>query len=469
MKKRLLLALSAMFAVVVTALAQPKYVFYFIGDGMGTSQVLLTEMYRAAEKGELGLEPLLMSGFPVASFASHYSASSDVTDSAASATALSSGVKTTNYYVGLDPDGNPVTTMAEMARRSGRKVAIMTTVALNHATPAGFSAHQLQRNMYYKIAKDQIAEGFDFYAGSTIYDTEKLEDGTPVPDIMPQFAEAGYTLFGNVEDFKAGYKDAQKVLMIPEEGKSVSFRLDTYAHPQDHLYLKDMVESAITFLMKDGGKKGFFMMAEGGKIDGACHSHDAASSVHETIDFDEAIAVAFDFYKKHPKQTLIVITADHETGGMICQPKKAAQLAALGLQKASIGTISSNFKKLLAAHNAKDELMSWEEVKDFLTENFGLWGELKVDWDEEKELRDCYYDTVAKRKAGSAKDLYADNAKIVSVAMKIFNRKCGINWVSSHSSSFVPVFAAGVGAEKFTHRTDNAEIAKTIISIAQYK
>ena len=468
MKKRILLSLSVLLTAALTVLAQPKYVFYFIGDGMGTSQILLTEMYLAAQKGEIGIEPLLVSQFPVATISTHYSDNSDVTDSAASATALSSGVKTTNYYVGIDPDGNPVTTMAEMAARCGKKVAIMTTVPLNHATPAGFSAHQPGRGLHYQISQDQIANGFDFYGGSEILDEDRLHDGTPMPPIRPQYINAGYTLFGNMDDFKAGYKSAGKVLVLPERGKSISYRLDMNHHPEDHIFLKDMVAGAIDFMMKDGGKGGFFMMAEGGKIDTACHSHDAAASVQETIDFDEAIAVAYEFYKKYPKQTLIVVTADHETGGMIVQPKKPEQLAQLGLQKHSLGVISERLRRILR-ENYNNKPMPWEEVEEYLADNFGLFREIKLNWEDEKTLKDCYYATLAKKQSGSAKDLYTDNVKIIAEAAKIFNRRCGIHWVSSHTSSFTPVFAVGAGADEFKHQTDNAEVAKTIIRIAKYK
>ena len=168
------------------------------------------------------------------------------------------------------------------------------------------------------------------------------------------------------------------------------------------------------------------------------------------------------------KQTLIVITADHETGGMICQPKTPKELARLSIQKSSLGVISENLKRTLREKYSQKP-MPWEEVQQFLSDNFGLFSEIKLGWEDEKILKDCYYATLAKKQTGSAKDLYADNAKIVAEAAKIYHRKCGINWVGSHSSSFVPVFAVGVGAEEFTHKTDNAEVARTIMRIAKYK
>ena len=468
MLKRILLSLSVFIIAAAASFAQPKYVFYFIGDGMGVPQVLLAEEYLSAAKGELGIEKLAMSQLPYATFSSHYSADSDVTDSAASATALSSGIKTNNYYVGVDPEGNPVTTMAEMAKRCGKKVGILTTVTVNHATPAGFSAHQMHRQMLYEIARDEAATGFDFFAGAGIEKPHTLYDGTPAPvDAYTLFKDAGYTWFGNMEDFKAGYKNASKILLTPEEGKSVSFRLDADHNPQDHIFFKDMVGAAVDFFMKDGCKQGFFIMAEGGKIDSACHSHDAAASVRETVDFDEGIQVALEFYKKHPKQTLIVITADHETGSLTLSAKKPEKLALLGCQTNNVHYISHMLKQELKKY--KDSPMPWEEVKSFLTKYFGFWDKIDIKWPEERRLRDCYYETIAKKQAGSVKDLYSDNAKITVEAMHILHERCGIYWVGSHSSCFTPVFAIGVGAENFSRQTDNAQVGRDIIRIAQYK
>ena len=462
--KKLVVAFSILLITLGTWAQTPKYVFFFIGDGMGANSVQLTEMYLASVQGKLGIEPLCFSQFPVATMATHYSFNNDVTDSAASGTALATGVKTKNGRLGTDPDGNPLRNMAEMAKAKGQKVGIVTTTGVNHATPGAFEAHQPDRGMYYEISQDMIANGFDFYGGAALYG----ENSRPATPLRPQFEAAGYTIC-NPQEFQAGWKDMKKVLMLPGEGQSITYSIDAVndspEHQQNHVTFKQLVESAVTFLMKDN-KKGFFLMAEGSEIDHANHSHDAATCIQEVIDFAEGIKVAYEFYQKYPKQTLIVVTADHETGFLTLGPRTPEDLARLSHQKHSMNVISGMIK---AKMEQRQDVLSWEETKDFLSEQLGLWTQVKMSWDDEKELRDIYENTVAKRKAGSVKDLYADNAKIVAAAIGILNRKARVYWVSGHSSGYVPVFAIGAGSQLFTHKTDNAEIGRLIMQAAAYK
>ena len=467
--KKILLTLAVVLLGIAASAQEAKYVFYFIGDGMGTNQIQLTEMYRASIEGRLGIEPLAFTQFPVATISTHYSASSNVTDSAASGTALATGTKTRNGRLGIDPDGNKLTNIAEIAKANGKKVGILTTTAINHATPGAFEAHQPDRGWYYEIAQDMIANGFDFYGGAAIYYEQFYHDKTPAAPIRPQFEAAGYTIC-NPREFAAGHKDMKKVLMLPGEGQSITYSIDCVNdtpenQANNHVTFAQLVDAAITTLMKDN-KKGFFIMAEGSEIDHACHSHDAATCIQEVIDFDEGIRVALEFYKKYPKQTLIVVTADHETGGLGLAPKKPEDLALLKVQKHSMNVLSSMLK---AKMQEKEDVLSWEEIKEFLGENLGLWREVSMNWEDEKALRDIYETTVAKKKAGSVKDLYADNAKIVSAAVGVLNRKARVSWVSSHSAAYTPVFAIGAGSSLFTHKTDNAEIPVLIKKAAASK
>ena len=159
------LLIVAMLALNLQA-QQAKYVFYFIGDGMGVNQVNGTEMYLAANQGRIGYEPLLFASFPVATVAATYSTSNPITDSAAAGTALATGVKTYNGAIGLNDNKDRITTIAEMAKAAGKKVGVTTTVSVDHATPASFYAHQERRQMYYEIATDLSKSDFDFFGGS---------------------------------------------------------------------------------------------------------------------------------------------------------------------------------------------------------------------------------------------------------------------------------------------------------------
>ena len=467
MKKGFISVIVALLICVSAFAQQPKYVFYFIGDGMGVNQVNATEFYLASIQGKLGTESLAFTQFPVATMATHYSANSDVTDSAASGTALATGHKTSNGRIGLSADQKEsFTSIAEMAKRCGKKVGIVSTVSANHATPAAFFGHQKSRNMGYELAGDMLKADFDFYAGSDLMGEKKYPVDPEKGSIRDQFKAQGY-LICNYKGYKEGSQTAQKVLMLPGEGEAVTFAIDTRSEkPEDvdkHLTLSQMVESAISFLSKDN-KKGFFLMAEGGKIDGACHGHDAAAMIEEVIDFDNAIKLAIEFYNKYPKQTLIVVTADHETGGLVVNPNEATQLARLQNQKYYQGTISDYLRQAVV-----EKTMTWEDMKAFLSEYFGFWNKISINWEEEKGLRDIYEDTIAKRKAGEKKDLYDVNATIVSKSVEILDSKAGIHWHGSHSAGYTPVYAIGVGSEKFGHKTDNAEIPMVIKQIAGYK
>ena len=155
---------------------QAKYVFYFIGDGMGVNQVNGTEMYLAEQEGRIGVKPLLFTSFPVASMATTFSATNSVTDSSAAGTALATGAKTYNGAIGMDDNKSVLQSVAERAKKSGKKVGVTTSVSVDHATPAAFYAHQPDRGMYYEIALDLPKAGFDFYAGGGFLKPDKTYD-----------------------------------------------------------------------------------------------------------------------------------------------------------------------------------------------------------------------------------------------------------------------------------------------------
>lgn len=462
--KRILSSLLAICLVLPLSAAAPKYVFYFIGDGMGVNVVQLTEMYLASLKGEIGVEPLVFSQFPVVTFGTTYSADSDVTDSSASGTALATGVKTVNNHLGLDKDDNYLTSIAVKAKNCGKKVGIATSVAINHATPASFYAHQQDRGWYYKIAMDMISADFDFYAGSHLEQKNRLEDGTRVRNAFEVMEEAGYTHITGVDDFNARCGIAKKIIMTPQKGKGMMFGIDRIGMQRDSsLTLRQVTESAVRFL---DNRKGFFLMVEGGNIDGAEHGHDAATAIHEVLDFNDAIQVAMDFYKKHPNETLIVVTADHETGGLSLNPKTPADLSLLQYQILSQERTSGIFGKLVK--KMEPEILSWEETKDFLKEYFGLWGAVPVSWEQEKYLHDTYELTVARSELGHQIDLYADNALLIARAVQVLNTNSSVHWTTSHSAGMVPTYAIGVGQEKFSRKMDNTLIPQIIAETAGY-
>lgn len=464
--KRLMYVLCFVLISVV-AHGQAKYVFYFIGDGMGVNQVNGTEMYRAElQNGRIGVEPLLFTSFPVGTMASTFSTTNSVTDSAAAGTALSTGEKTYNSAIGMDEQKQPLQTVAEKAKKAGKKVGIATSVSVDHATPAAFYAHQPNRSMYYEIATDLPKAGFDFYAGAGFLKPNTTADKKEAPSIFPLFEEAGYTLARGYNDFKAKAAQAQKMILIQEEGANVSCLPYAIDRKESDLTLAQITESAIEFLTKDNNK-GFFLMVEGGKIDWACHANDAATVFNEIMDMDEAIKVAYEFYKKHPKETLIVVTADHETGGIaLGTGKYELNLKMLQYQKNSEDVLSTQISEL---RKAKSNQVSWEDMKSFLADKMGFWKEVPVTWEQEKKLRDEYEKSFVKHKVEFEENLYSKNEPMAARAKEVMNEIAMVGWASgSHSAGYVPVFAIGAGSQLFGGKIDNTEIAKRIVKAAKY-
>jgi alkaline phosphatase len=453
-----------LFVCLQNVYGQAKYVFYFIGDGMGVNIVNTTEAYLSAMNGERGSVSLLMTQFPVASMSTTYSADADVTDSAAAGTALATGKKTKNGYIGIDPDYEPLETIAEKAKKAGKKVGIASTVPVNHATPAAFYGHQKSRNMYYEISQDLIKSGFDFFGGAGLYNRDNFYDKTAAPDIYPLIEQAGYMVAKGYEEFKANAGKSKKVLLVQknwEEAGGIPYAIDRTGKD---LTLKQITEAAIDVLMRDN-KKGFFLMLEGGRIDWAAHANDAASVVKEVIDMDEAIKVAYEFYKKHPKETLIVITADHDTGG-ITAGKGQLNITSLQHQKQSQDELTKRINELRVSKNG---IVSWGEVKDLLTETMGFWKEVPLSWEQEKELRDAYEETIAKNREVVDYNLYADNSLLAAKAKQVMNEVAYLGWgTTSHSAGFVPVYAIGAGQHLFMQQMDNIEIPGKIIKAAKY-
>ena len=466
--KKLFVAFMLMLAVCQLQAQQAKYVFYFIGDGMGLNQVNTTEMYFGELEGLIGIKPLLFPSFPVASHANSHSASSSVTDSAAAGTALATGVKTYNGAMGVDVDKNPIQSFAERAKKAGKRVGITTSVSIDHATPASHYAHEINRSMYYEIALWLPKSNFDFFGGSGFQKPTKTYDGKDAPSIFPIFEEAGYTMARGVNEYKAKRDGAKKmILMEKADAEQTSLRYAIDRQPGD-LTLKEITESAIDFLMKEDAKKGFFLMVEGGKIDYAGHANDAATMAYELEDMDNAVKVAYEFYQKHPKETLIVVTADHETGGLSMGRSSggyALNLKVLANQKQSIDVLSRYITDL-----RKQDKVTWEDVKALLGEKMGFWKELTMTWEEEKQLRDCFEETFTKNKAKFDENLYSRTEQLATIAKQVMAEKAHLLWSSgSHTAAYVPIFAVGAGSQEFAGRMDNTDIIKKIAKVSGVK
>ena len=464
MKRLSLLFVFALFALL--SVAQAKYVFFFIGDGMGPHQVLATEMYLAELEGRIGRTPLLMTTFPYSGQVATFSTSSGITDSAASGTCLASGSKTNNGMIGQGPDTTDVVSVATRLKGQGWGVGIMTTVTIDHATPSAHYAHTPSRNNYYIIGTQLTESDFDFFGGSG-FSRPQDKNNPSAPNLYDLCQEKGYLLAGGYAAAKANV-GAPKMIVVPEErladrsrgAGALPYAID---RQEGDLSLAQIVEVAIEQL---GQHERFFMMAEGGKIDYASHANDGGTVLREVQDFDNAIKVAYDFYMQHPDETLIVITADHETGGMaLGNSDYVLNLKVLAEQKCSSDLLSDQLGNLQKQEGAA---LTWEQVKEVISLNTGLYTAVEMSDEEDKVLQSAYADMM--QHVGVQKTLYKDINALASKALSILNQKSRLGWTShGHTASAVPVFAIGVGAERFTGWHDNTEIAPLIYEATQSK
>ena len=300
-----------------TAQKAPKYVFLFIGDGMSYPQFQAASDYLGAmadtNNDDIldGNVTLSFMDFPVAASAVTYDSSSFCPDSASTATSISTGYKTYSGTINMDETATVAyETIAEkLQEQLGWKIGVISSVNLNHATPAAFYAHQASRGSYYEIGEELVASGFEYFAGGGLLKpTGSDKDKTSLYDLA---AQAGYQVVMTQAEAEA--VTAGPVLIIDEHlADSDAFAYEN-DRTEDMWALSDYVKKGIEVLDNDTG---FFMMVEGGKIDWACHANDAGSTIADTIALSDAVEEAVAFAKQHPDETLILVTGDHETGGL---------------------------------------------------------------------------------------------------------------------------------------------------------
>ena len=456
MKKRLFTILLLFVAITAVAGKQPKYVFYFIGDGMGPSHVLGTELYLGEKNGVIGRpQKLCFTQFPITAFVTTFSASNGVTDSAASGTALATGNKTNNGHLGVTPDGSAVYSVAHAAQQAGYAVGVSTTVCINHATPGAFYAHQPSRNNYPQIAKEMLTAGYDFYAGG-----DPVCSNEERTALYSKAEEDGYAIARGYSDYKTKRNSSKMMLYQKNVSTELPYTID---RTTDDLTLAQITEAGIDFLMNKK-KKGFFFMVEGGKIDYASHDNDAATMMHEVLDFNAAIEVALDFYQKHKDETLIIVTADHETGGIVLGYNGAYTL---NLKALSGQNVSEDELENILISTANNGALTWNNVKEILTRNMGLWDEAKIDDKQASTLKKIFDEAVAAEN-NEVRDSKLRN--LANQAKYLVSRTAAISWASgNHSGTFVPLFAIGKGAEQFMGVLDNTDIPQIIKKVARYK
>lgn len=452
--KRSLLLLTTLLVVAlqsISATDKPRYIFYLIGDGMGLGHTIAANYYNCTVRG--ATEPLLMMQFPHVGLVTTYSQSDIITDSSAAGTALSTGHKTANGIVGLAPDSiTPLQSIASYLKGEGWGVGILSSLSLDDATPAAFYAHQKKRGMYYEIACDGAASGYDFLGGANIKGMRDKKENI----LRKLYRKNGYTIL--TDPLAPIPADASKVLFLSPQGHSdIGYTLDSITGA---VKLADMSRMALAHLSKQSPKH-FFLMIEGGNIDHAAHANDAGTTIKEIVAFQDAIRVAYDFYLAHPRETLIVVTSDHDTGGLAISGHRV-DLSVIDSQRMSKDTFSDYCKKL--AKSGED--ISWSEMKSFLTEKFGLYKSVRVNAEQNKLLKEAFEKTYVSRQSNDEKGLYNTFNEFVIAVFDVLNYRAGVGFVNrSHTANPVAVYAIGCGAELFNGVMDNTDIPSRIHSL----
>ncbi len=416
MKKKFLCSWFIVFLLwgIVLCGAEPKYVFLFIGDGMGKPHVDLARQLF----GKLNMDQL-----PVRGSVSTVNAKKTTTDSAASGTAYACGVKTLNGRLGLDAEGKSVDSCAVLAKRQGRRAAILTTVGANNATPAAFYAHVMHRSESRKIMEQFPASGIDILCGSGI---DGMKKGIKQEDFLSGKAYQTAGTQGN-----AAALDGKGILVIAQKDQSffamkqLNGPVFVYSKGTDNLaaYVKKSIE-----LMQDC-PKGFFMMAEGGHIDHGGHGNNGQYMLEELKKFDLAVGEAMKFLAQHPEETLIVVSADHHTGGLVLSGKP-----------------SPDYTKQKIKVDKKDSVKTLEE-----------------------KLSAIGITCTAQEKADLAKaSASGKNQKgnMEQAVRRVVDTHSGIAWkTKGHTSDEVYLFAAGCGADRFAGKQENSDVGAKMKAI----
>jgi alkaline phosphatase len=466
-----LFVLSFLIILTPTTKAAPlKYIFLFIGDGMGHSHVHLADMYLNNISNDKK-EKLLMTKFPIHGIISTHSANKHITDSPASVTAFATGEKTNNRLLSISPEGEILQTITEKLSKKGWLTGLLSTKSVTDATIAGFFAHQVNRENHYNIATQLANSKADFILGGGAKYFLDNKNG----NLKELLYKNGFTSFFNVEEtenfLSTPYQEDLK-LFGALYNKHLPLTINT---PQKRSLLVDGLKKAISIFKQK--KKPFFIMAEGALIDTASHSHDLPAMLTEVLDFNQAIKIAYNFYKKHPHETLIIVTADHETGGLILNSKshnykninfeqikkiKASFLYNKSIQydgnkKKFLETLKKYFALIPKNENEKNILNRAMLVEDTL--RFASWP-IKMFNRFIRGIKQTHYHY-------STQCPYGPTMNVVN---EIVTERANISWGTfHHTAATVPIFSIGNSSEEFQGSFTNDEIGRKLFKLTKNK
>jgi alkaline phosphatase len=433
----------------------PKFIFLFLADGAGTAHMEITRQYRQ----EVLREPMvitekIMKEGSVGLMTTH-AANSLSTDSAAAATALASGCKAKIGVLGVCADGSLPTTVMEIAKQRGLRIGLVTNSTVYDASPAAFVCHVPDRrdyaaiiNRYLDLEPDVLMGGGRAYFLPQSKPGSRRKDGTNVTDL---FVKKGYQQVSDKRELEqAGPGKILGLFSLNE--MSFEIERDKNIEPS----LSDMTRSVIRQL-HDNNSKGFFAFIENENTDTASHLSDLPSVIHDYREFDHAVGLAYEFYKQYPRETLVLVTSDHETGGLGFTMALKDLSSTLGSNQAA-GTVSDLRKlhainislrtasRLLGSHPTSDD------IDKLMREHFSSFS-----------LSPEYKDAILKGRPVS-RTIYLDPTAN-TLGMMIANHTQAYWQTTSHTNQPVFVAALGAGAERFAGYYDNADFGKKLIAI----
>lgn len=470
----------------------PKYIFMFIGDGMSFPQIQATEYYKGIEAhGAINAkegnypnpEKLSFMNFPVTGTVTTYDSTSLCPDSASTATSLSTGNKTLSSVINMDETKTKSyeTITEKLKKQLGYKVGIVSSVNIDHATPGAYYAHVPSRGDYYNMGLQLVDSNFDYFAGGKFLSDDskevKEQGKSKIGDLAKQ---KGYTVVNTKADIENLKKGDKAIAVCPDdevekESGAIKYSIDRTG---DELTLANYTKKGIEVLDND---KGFFMMIEAGKIDWAGHANDAASNIHDTEAFSDAVQEAINFYNAHPNETLILVTGDHETGGLtigFAGTGYDTYLQNLSNQKVSYVEFDRKVAKYRESKTSFDEAMKDVE-KNFGLKRAGTSGEstkggMVLTAAEEARIKAAYEKSMiakADRKLDENENvMYGTYEPFTVTLTHILNNKSGISFSSySHTGIPVAMMAKGLGQDLFAGYYDNTNVFDKLKSITKVK
>ncbi len=419
-----------------------KNIILLIGDGMGPTHIELTRLYAEKILGkDLAMVEIMKNGN--LAYMKTSSANKLVTDSAAAGTALATGYKTNNGMISVTPDGKAVETVLEVAQKLGKSTGLVTTTRITHATPAVFASHIDDRDKENEIAVMMLNHNVDVMLGGGLRHFLPASDSRSKrkddKNLIKLAQEKGYKVVYNKDELKGVDVDKIGKLLGLFSLSHMAYEIDRASTNQPSL--AEMTDKAIKILSKN--PNGFFLMVEGGRIDHAAHANDAASVIHDTLAFDDAVRVALNFAKQNP-DTLVIVTADHETGGIALtkgtESGKLGYPTALTLRR--ISKIKRSFESIKKAiKNAKSE----EEIIKIMKDATGI----EITPEEA---------AVIKKGKPWIKVYY--NQPYDSMGRALCD-DISVNWASGgHTVEPVYAFAIGPCSLNFNGIIDNTDVAK---------